>query len=136
LLLHALVTAAALQDRDCGVLLLATLFGQFPFPRKMFVDGAYAGQVFQGAIAGVMPRWRSGLSNVATTPKASSWNPNAGSSSAHRLAQSMSPSRQGLRKSQPQRPRFPPPRLDPPHAQKALPHEVSGRTLKSAHKYG
>ena len=31
LLLHALVTAADVQDRDGGVLLLSTLFGQFPF---------------------------------------------------------------------------------------------------------
>jgi hypothetical protein len=41
--LHALVTAANVQDRDGGVLLLSTLFGQFPFLRKLFADSAYAG---------------------------------------------------------------------------------------------
>jgi len=47
LLLHALVTAADVQDRDGGVRLLSTLFGQFPFLRKLFADRAYAGPVFQ-----------------------------------------------------------------------------------------
>jgi putative transposase len=44
--LHALVTAADVQDRDGGILLLATLFGQFPFLRKLFADSAYTGPVF------------------------------------------------------------------------------------------
>jgi len=43
------------QDRDGGVLLLSTLFGQFPFLSKLFADRAYAGPIFQGAIAAVMP---------------------------------------------------------------------------------
>ena len=36
LLLHAIVHAADIQDRDGGVLLLATLFGLFPFLKKLF----------------------------------------------------------------------------------------------------
>jgi len=55
LLLHALVTAADVQDRDGGVLLLSTLFGQFPFLRKLFADSAYTGPIFQGGVATVMP---------------------------------------------------------------------------------
>ena len=39
LVLHALVTAADVQDRDGGILLLTTLFGQFPFLRKLFAGG-------------------------------------------------------------------------------------------------
>ena len=31
LLLHAIVHSAGIQDRDGGIMLLATLFGQFPF---------------------------------------------------------------------------------------------------------
>jgi transposase len=50
-----LVTAADVQDRDGGVLLLSTLFGQFPFLRKLFADSAYAGPVFANGIADVMP---------------------------------------------------------------------------------
>jgi transposase len=55
LLLHALVTAADVQDRDGGALLLSSLFGQFPFLRKLFADSAYTGPIFQGAIASIMP---------------------------------------------------------------------------------
>ena len=54
-MLHALVTAADVQDRDGGVLLLSTLFGQFPFLRKLFADSAYRGPIFQDAIASIMP---------------------------------------------------------------------------------
>jgi Transposase DDE domain len=44
LLLHAIVHAADVQDRDGGLLLLATLFGKFPFLEKLFADSAYQGQ--------------------------------------------------------------------------------------------
>jgi len=54
-LLHALVTAADVQDRDGGVLLLSTLFGRFPFLRKLFADSAYAGPIFLDGIANVLP---------------------------------------------------------------------------------
>ena len=55
LLLHALVTSADVQDRDGGILLLSTLFGQFPFLRKLFADSAYTGPVFRNGAANVMP---------------------------------------------------------------------------------
>ena len=54
LVLHALVTAADVQDRDGGILLLATLFGQFPFLGKLFADSAYAGPRFHDGAAGAM----------------------------------------------------------------------------------
>src|SRR6266852_7745005 len=44
LLLHALVHAADIQDRDGGALLLATLFGRFPFLLKLYADGGYQGR--------------------------------------------------------------------------------------------
>jgi len=55
LLLHALVTSADVQDRDGGLLLLSTLFGQFPFLQKLFADSAYAGPAFDSGLANVMP---------------------------------------------------------------------------------
>lgn len=55
LLLHALVTSADVQDRDGGLMVLSTLFGQFPFLKKLFADSAYAGPVFQDGMANVMP---------------------------------------------------------------------------------
>src|SRR5215207_7063802 len=38
LLLHALVHAADIQDREGGVLLMATLFGLHPFLLKLYAD--------------------------------------------------------------------------------------------------
>ncbi len=35
--------------------MLATLFGLYPFLRKMFADSAYQGPIFQGALAGLLP---------------------------------------------------------------------------------
>ena len=54
-MLHAIVHAADVQDRDGGILLLATLFGQFPFLRKLFADSAYQGPIFANALAEVLP---------------------------------------------------------------------------------
>jgi hypothetical protein len=56
LLLHALVTPADVQDRDGGLMLLATLFGQFPFLKKLFADSAYAGPVFHDGLANITLR--------------------------------------------------------------------------------
>jgi transposase len=55
LLLHAIVHSAGVQDRDGGIWLLATLFGQFPFLAKLFADSAYAGSIFHTALAEVLP---------------------------------------------------------------------------------
>ena len=43
----ALVHSADLQDRDGGVLLMASLFGLFPFLRKLYADSGYQGPKFQ-----------------------------------------------------------------------------------------
>jgi transposase len=45
--MHAIVHPADIQDRDGGVLLIATLFGLYPFLRKLFADGGYQGPVFE-----------------------------------------------------------------------------------------
>ena len=50
LLMHAIVHAADVQDRDGGALLMATLFGAFPFLTRLLVDGGYQGPQFNGAI--------------------------------------------------------------------------------------
>ncbi len=53
-MLHAIVHAADMQDRDGGVLLMATLFGLFPFLRKLYADGGYQGPVFQQALKRIL----------------------------------------------------------------------------------
>ena len=47
--------SAGIQDRDGGILLLATLFGQFPFLEKLFADSAYQGPIFANALAETLP---------------------------------------------------------------------------------
>src|SRR5450631_778313 len=51
LLLHAIVHPADIQDRDGGILLLSTLYGLFPFMKRLFADSAYAGPVFHATLA-------------------------------------------------------------------------------------
>jgi transposase len=55
LLLHGIVTSASVQDRDGGIMLLATLFGMFPFLEKLFADSAYDGPIFHTALAAILP---------------------------------------------------------------------------------
>ncbi len=55
LLLHAVVHPADIQDRDGGILLLSTLFGMYPFLRKLFADAGYQGPQFASAVAGLLP---------------------------------------------------------------------------------
>jgi transposase len=52
--MHALVHAADLQDRDGGAMLMATLFGLYPFLLKLYADGGYQGPVFQQAMKAIM----------------------------------------------------------------------------------
>ena len=54
LLIHALVHAADVQDRDGGALVMATLFGSFPFLLKLYADGGYRGPEFRQAVGKVI----------------------------------------------------------------------------------
>jgi len=49
------VHPANIQDRDGGVLVLGTLFGKFPFLKKLFADGGYQGPIFKQACKKVLP---------------------------------------------------------------------------------
>ena len=53
-MLHAVVHAADIQDRDGGVLVMATLFGMYPFLLKLYADGGYQGPQFQYALLRVV----------------------------------------------------------------------------------
>ena len=52
--MHAMVHGADVQDRDGGALLMATLFGAFPFLLKLYADGGYQGLEFQAAMKRAM----------------------------------------------------------------------------------
>ncbi len=52
--MHAIVHAADIQDRDGGALLMATLFGLYPFLLKLYADGGYRGPEFQNALRKIM----------------------------------------------------------------------------------
>ena len=47
--MHALVHHAGIQDRDGGALVMATMFGMYPFLLKLYADGGYQGPVFRAA---------------------------------------------------------------------------------------
>ena len=57
--MHAIVHPADIQDRDGGALVLATLFGLFPFLRKLFADGGYQGKKVRAAQAKALPHLRT-----------------------------------------------------------------------------
>src|SRR5919205_122715 len=56
LLMHAIVHAANVQDRDGGIWLLATLFARYPFLMKLYADAGYQGPQFQRALKKVLKR--------------------------------------------------------------------------------
>ena len=80
--MHAIVHGADVQDRDGGVLLMATLFGLYPFLLKLYADGGYQGAQFQdGAKDHSQARERRDRRTLLIKPSASSSCPNDGSSS-------------------------------------------------------
>jgi transposase len=50
LLMHAMIHAADVQDRDGGVLVMASLFGLYPFLLKLYADQGYQGPQFKAAL--------------------------------------------------------------------------------------
>ena len=51
--MHAIVHHAGIQDRDGGALVMASLFGLYPFLLKLYADGGYQGPEFRKALAKV-----------------------------------------------------------------------------------
>jgi hypothetical protein len=51
--MQAIVHAADVQDRDGGVLLMASMFGLFPFLLKLYADSGYQGPKFQQGLSRV-----------------------------------------------------------------------------------
>lgn len=57
--MHALVHAADIQDRDGGVVVMATLFGLYPFLLKLYADGGYQGERFQNGLKQALAQVRA-----------------------------------------------------------------------------
>jgi len=57
--MDAIVHAADIQDRDGGVLLMATLFGMYPFLLKLYADAGYQGPKFRCGLVPVHPNGRT-----------------------------------------------------------------------------
>ena len=74
-MLQAIVHAADIQDRDGGAMLLATLFGLYPFLLKLYADGGYQGPEFRQALAAIFAQIdveivkRSDLTKFVVLPK-------------------------------------------------------------------
>ena len=75
LMLHGIVHAANIQDRDGGGLLIATLFGLHPFLTRLYADAGYQGPRFADAVAKAMDQLeveivkRSELHRFVVLPK-------------------------------------------------------------------
>jgi len=56
LMLHSIVTAADIPDRDGGASLLGTLFGLYPFLLKLYADGGHQGPEFRSSVKTVLSK--------------------------------------------------------------------------------
>ena len=133
LLMQAIVHSADVQDRDGGVLLLATLLGRFPYLEKLFADSAYRGPIFAEAVAKILSRVkieivkRSDQSGKRLRDAAQALDRRAND----RLAQPLPKTGQGLGEPQLHSPRVPSLRLRPSHVAKALQSRMNFRVRLS-----
>jgi transposase len=119
--MHAIVHSADIPDRDGGALLMASLFGAFPFLVKLYADGGYQGPEFQSAMKRILARLELEIvkrlghaKGFVVLPKR--WiveRTLAWLGRRRRLAKDWE-------MPQPQGARLPAPRLHPPHAAKAM----------------
>ena len=54
-----MVHPAGIQDRDGVILVLGSLFGRFPFLKKLFADGGYQGPIFGPAQKNILPNLKT-----------------------------------------------------------------------------
>ena len=54
LLMHTVVHAADIQDRDGGIVLMAIPFGLYPFLPKLYANGGFKGPEFQAEMKTIL----------------------------------------------------------------------------------
>ena len=95
--MHAVVHSADIQDRDGGVMVMATLFGLYPFLRKLYADGGYQGPEFQAAMKRTLTRIEVEIVKRSDTAKGFLVLPKPlDRRTLHRLAQPLPQAGQGL----------------------------------------
>ena len=137
--MHAVVHAADIQDRDGGVLVMATLFGAYPFLLKLYADGGYAGPQFQAGLAQVMRQVSVEIVKRPDAAKGFAVLPKRWIVGGTRASVPVSRLAQGLGMPEPPRAGVHPPRIHPPHAQETMPdnnmipdgHLYVGRWIKT-----
>ena len=63
--------AADIQDRDGGELVMATMFGMFPFLLKLYADGGYQGPLFRAALKKIIAQVNVEIVKRASTARRS-----------------------------------------------------------------
>ena len=120
-MLHAIVHPADIQDRNGGILLLATLFGMYPFLKKLFADGGYQGPEFHTALTKLLPQLETEIIKRSDHAKGfvvlpRRWVVERTIAWLNRLPKAC----QGLGEPQSQGAGILAPRINPPHAPKTL----------------
>jgi hypothetical protein len=117
-LIHAIVHAADIQDRDGGAFVMATMFGLYPFLMKLYADGGYQGPLFRRAVAKVMARVNVEIVKRSDHAKGVVVLPKRRTNV--RMARAVQASRQRLGESQSQGARISAPRFNQAHAEKTM----------------
>ena len=130
--MHAIVHSADIQDHDGGALLMASLFGAFPFLVKLYADGGYQGPEFQRAMKRILARVDLEIVKRLGHAKGFRRSAQALDRRTHpRLAWPLPQTRQGSGMPQPQGAGLPP--ASPPSASccesYAILHDVSGQNF-------
>ena len=118
--MQAIVHAADVQDRDGGVLLMASLFGLYPFLLKLYADGGYQGAGFQDGLKKILSRVNVEIVKRSDQAKRFVVLPKRWISSAPCLARAMPKAGQGLGMPQSQSARIRQARVHPSHVKKAM----------------
>ena len=101
--MDAIVHAADVQDRDGGVLLMATLFRMYPFLLKLYADAGYQGPKFQQGLARVCREVNVEIAAALRHRQVHRAAKALDRGTHHRVAEPMPTPEQGLGVPQPQR---------------------------------